>query len=295
MANAVISLMQVLYFDEGSARAILIRIGYPPERIPLFRAADTFWPDVVIRLKNGAVQDGMRKLLAAAVADNPDNETARSLLARVGGAGADRADPEQTERAGGPLAGTGRGPAPVKVLCLFADPVPESKIRLDEEKRLLSEIAEHGGVEIAMRHAVRETDIIGAILAEKPRILHFAGHGTKHGRLVFGSESGSMAPVSAAALAAAIAATMPEPLDCVVLNSCFTGQDAEAFRGTTQCVAGSVRELADDCALAFTRGFYTGLRAGQTAQQAFLTGLAQMKLLWCDTSGIHFVSFRADG
>jgi hypothetical protein len=274
----VISLMQSLYFDEGSARAVLIKIGFPPPRIPLFRAADTFWPDVVIRLEGGIIVDGICKLLNAARADNPGSETVSSLLQRFGCAPANGAP-------------TARRQGPFRVLCLFADPVPRSRIRLDREKRLLDEIAEHGGIEVAMRHAVRVSDIIRAIIAEKPQILHFGGHGTADGRLVFEQDDGSPGLVGPGALAAAIAASAPQALDCVVLNSCFTGQDAESFRGATRAVAGSAQEIEDRCALSFTRGFYTGLRSGQAVSQAYQTGAAEMQLQGCDTAGLHFVTF----
>ena len=114
MTNAVISLMQRLYFDEGSARAVLIRIGYPPARIPVFRAADTFWPEIVLRL-NDTVLDGTQKLLAAAVADNPGSQDARALLAR-------------TERAGGgPTRPVARGIPSGSCACLPTPfPSPES-------------------------------------------------------------------------------------------------------------------------------------------------------------------------
>ena len=141
------------------------------------------------------------------------------------------------------------------------------------------------------RHAVRVTDIIRPSLQ---RIREYCTSAVTAPR-TDGSSSNRTTDlpglVGPAALAAAIAATTREMLDCVVLNSCFTGQNADSFRGVTRGVAGSVREIEDDCALAFTRGFYTGLSAGQTAHQAYQTGTAQMKLQRCDTSGLHFVSF----
>lgn len=274
----VIALMQDLYFDEGSAQNVLIKIGYPRSRIPAFRSADAFWPDVILRLQGGIIIEGICKLLNAAYADNPGSEAARSLVIQFGCA-----------PAGATPAGRGQGP--FVVLCLFADPAPRSRLRLDREQRLLGEIAEQGGIDVVMRQAVRVTDIIRAILAEKPQILHFGGHGTRDGKLVFDQEDGSPGLVGTAALAAAIASTTPQALDCVVLNSCFTGQDAESFRGVTRAVAGSAQEIEDGCALAFTRGFYTGLRSGLAVSQAYQTGAAQMQLEGCDTTGLHFVTF----
>jgi len=268
MTNEVVELMQDLYFDEPHARAVLIGVGYKPAQIPEFRSAVTFWPEVVLRLRMGIVPDGIRLLLTAAVRDHPGNQWAADLLAKCGGAA-----------------------EPVTVLCLFADPLRASKIRIDREARLLNEIGDRGGVGIRMRHAVQVTDIIPALLREKPRILHFAGHGLRSGRLVFEDVAGVPTSVGLASLARAIVAACPSMLDCVVLNSCFTGENAEAFRGATKAVAGSVTAINDDCALAFGRGFYTAIGSGQPVPKAYEAGRAEADLARCDISGLHYVSF----
>ena len=114
MRNKIIALMQDLYYDGARARALLIEIGCRPAQIPEFRAAETFWPEVVIRLETGIVVDGIRLLVAVAARDHPGNEQASALLAEI------------------------RGPAKsVRVLCFFADPLRGSKIRIDREARLL--------------------------------------------------------------------------------------------------------------------------------------------------------------
>jgi hypothetical protein len=277
--NEIILLMQDLYFDEGSARSVLIGIGYPPARIPAFRQANVFWADVVLQLDRGTVLDGIGKLLAAVVADYPANSAAKDLLARW-----------EAEN-GAPANGTRAAAAPgsPRVLGLYAD--PGNTLRLGFDMRLLTEIAERDGFYAYIQHAARVTDIIRAILTKKPNILHFSGHGTSKGRLVFEREDGSAGIVGPAALAAAIKAASAEVLDCVVLNACFTGQHAAAFSDVTRSVAGSVEKIPDDGALAFTRGFYTGLGAGQKAPEAFRTAEAQMQLEQYDTKSLHFVSF----
>ncbi|TCO52878.1 effector-associated domain EAD1-containing protein [Actinocrispum wychmicini] len=266
--NEVMDLMQDLYFDGPNARALLIGIGYRPAQIPEFRSGATFWPDVVLRLSSGIVANGIGRLLAAAVRDHPGNAQAAELLAKVA------------------------GPAgPVAVLCLFADPLRGSKIRIDREARLLGEINDLAGVAVTMRHAVRVTDILNAVIHGQPRILHFGGHGTADGRLVFEDDRGGAARVGLENMARAIKAVTAKPLDCVVLNSCFTGANAEAFRGATAAVAGSTTAIRDDCALAFARGFYTAVNAGLAVPKAYDAGHAEAGLAGCDTSGLHFVSF----
>lgn len=270
MTNDVVDLMQDLYFDGPSARALLISIEYRPAQIPEFRSAATFWPEVVLRLTNGIVPDGVRRLLTQTVHDHPGNARAAALLATVNGVASS---------------------APPAVLCLFTDPNRTSKIRLDREARLFQEMNDHGGIAVTMRHAVRTSDVISALLAAKPRILHFAGHGTSAGEVVFEDDRGTPAHVDAASFARAIAAACADPLDCVVLNSCYTAGNAEAFRGATKAVAGCVTDLKDQCALAFAQGFYTGVGAGQAVERAYETGRAAVDLAGGCAAGLHFVSF----
>ena len=265
MRNDIVTVMQDLYFDSGRSRAVLLEIGIRPAQIPEFRAAETFWPDVVLRLENGIVVDGIPLLLAVVARENPGNEAAQALLAQL------RSDLRR-----------------VKVLCFFVDPLRNSKIRIDREARLLQEIARAGGFELAIRPAARVNDIITSILDEKPTIVHFGGHGTKNDQLIFEDDRGAPAVVGTAELVQVIGATAEATLDCVVLNSCYAAGNASSFLEVSRGVAGSVSAIDDSCALAFARGFYTGTAAGQSAAKAYKTGRAQMGLEGCDASGLHF-------
>ncbi len=267
MANEVVDLLQDLYYDGPRARALLLRIGYLPASIPAFNTADTFWPEVVPRLERGILVDGMARLVAAMVEDHPGNPAVAEMADRFGPAGA------------------------VSVLALFSDPARGSKIRIDEEARELQQLRTPGGLEPHIRYATRVRDIIAALRDTRPRILHFAGHGLRDGRLVFADDLGGAAGVGLSRLAEAIGSTVGV-LDCVVLNSCYTGADAEAFRGVARAVAGSVNALPDDVAIAFARGFYGAIAAGEPPARAYAQGRAEAGLT-ADTTGLHFVTFAA--
>ena len=267
MAKAVVELLQDLYYDGPSARALLLRIGYLPGRIPAFNTADTFWPEVMLRLERGIVVDGMSRLITAMVEDHPGNPEVAATAAEHGPGGA------------------------VSVLALFSDPARGSKIRIDEEARELQQLRTPGGLEPHIRFATRVRDIVAALRETQPQILHFAGHGLRDGRLVFADDLGSAAGVGLQRLADAIGSTVGV-LDCVVLNSCYTGADAEAFRGVARAVAGSVDALPDDAAIAFTRGFYGAIAAGERPPRAYAQGRAEAGLT-ADTTGLHFVTFAA--
>jgi hypothetical protein len=265
VSTAVAAVLQDLYYDERSARALLARIGYPPARIPAFHAADTFWVEVVLRLERGILVDGLARLLTEAARDHPGNPAVARLATQAGGR------------------------EPVPVLALFSDPMRGSKIRIDREARQLQETAALGHLQVHIRYATRVRDIVGALRQVQPRILHFAGHGLRDGRLVFEDDTGGTAGVGVHRLADAVAATV-EPLDCVVLNSCWTGTDAEAFRDVSRAVAGSVDALPDDTAIAFSRGFYSAIGADEPVERAFAQGRAEAGLI-ADTTGLHLIVF----
>jgi hypothetical protein len=271
MRNDVISLVQEIYFEEEAARTVLLKIGVPPSRIPVFRSAETFWPEMILKLENGIVMDGVRKLLSAAIEAFPGRRT-------------------EIERLLGGRAG------PPRVLGLFADPPgpgASGRLRLDQEARILREIADRGGIDLIDRHAVRPEDVIYALFNDKPDILHFAGHGGRNGLMLLENERGRGTPVKATDVAKAVRGTS-RILDCVVLNSCFTADNAAEFRGATHAVAGSTSRLPDDCALSFARGFYTAIAAGSIAENAFNAAVAAMDMRLCDSKGMCFQSFTQD-
>lgn len=268
MRNEVIELMQDLYFDERSAHTVLIKIGYRPGSIPAFHDAVTFWTEVVLKLERGVLLDGIRRLLDAAAEDHPGDSRVAELRVEDRG--------------------------PVTVLALFADARRGSRLRIDSESRLLTEIAARGGITVHPRHAVRVSDILQALYDVQPRILHFGGHGTRDGLLEFDGGDGRPAEVVPADFSRAIAAASDDMLDGVVLNSCYTGANVAAFSGATRAVAGAVDTLPDTCALEFARGFYTALAAGRQVEKAYEAGTAQAGLVRCNTGGLHFESFHGE-
>ncbi|EDM79547.1 hypothetical protein PPSIR1_21004 [Plesiocystis pacifica SIR-1] len=116
-------------------------------------------------------------------------------------------------------------------------------------------------------------DLRKQILRRCPTIVHFIGHGTPDGELVFvrDDESPQLPPHEAAARAFSTRSTVK----CVVLNACNSLEQAQVIARHVSVVIG-VRgdrdEWHDEAALAFTRGFYLGINEELSAQQAFALG-----------------------
>ena len=183
--------------------------------------------------------------------------------------------------------------ADLVVLCLMAAPGPLNRLRLGAEHRVIRDIAGRRGprrMTVGANLAAQPDDIIGEILASKPDIIHFSGHGSADGRLIFEDASGASAPVTVGGLEAILRAVSRD-LACVVLGSCYSGDYAEMLLSTAQFVAGSVMPLADAAAIEFTRGFYTALAVGGSGvPDAFDAGLAQMRLHSHATDGLRLAA-----
>ncbi|MBB4901576.1 CHAT domain-containing protein [Streptomyces griseomycini] len=189
----------------------------------------------------------------------------------------------------GALAGRGAATG-LRVLCLMSAPLDETRLRLGAEQRVIREAAARsaGRLTVAVHPAARVSDILPQLQAFGPRIVHFAGHGTDDGRLLFEDEAGTSAAVPVRALADALA--LHAPLDCVVLNSCWSAAYADALLGCADTVVGTDGELGDDAAIAFAEGFYGSLAHSDAVDRACAAGRAALGLRGHAPDEVHHVS-----
>lgn len=263
-----------LYPDDVSSYSLLVRLGASRARLPVrgTRRQKDYWMAICDEIAKGAFVFTLGDLVAEAACDFPHNPD----LARLLGAMDSQSD------------GLAEVEDELRVLCLMASPVGAARLRLDLEQRTIDEVAERWPrIVVTSRQATRTSDIVPALLTVKPRVVHFSGHGAPDGRLIFENDQGLAKPVAPEALAEVFAAV--DELLCVVLNSCYTGAQAEAFLGAATSVAGSTAPLADRCAIAFSRGFYQGLGAGRSVRGAYDLGKAEMSLDTCDTSALRYL------
>jgi len=167
------------------------------------------------------------------------------------------------------------------ILFLAADPTDASRLRLGQELREIQEklrlSALRDQFNLEERMSVRPADISQAILDEKPRIVHFSGHGTSTGELCFEDELGKAKTVQPEALGE-LFALFADQVECVLLNACYSAVQAVAIAAHIKYVVGMSKEIGDQAAIAFTIGFYQALGSGKTIEDAFNFGCVQIKL-----------------
>ena len=168
----------------------------------------------------------------------------------------------------------------ITVLFAAADPTDASRLRLGEEIRNIQQMLQSARYRdryrLVERFSIRVPDLTQAILDEKPRVVHFSGHGTSTGALCFESVTGEMQGVAPEALAGLF--RVAGGVECVLLNACFSAAQAQAIAKVVPFVVGMKKEIGDSAAIAFSVGFYQALGAGRSIPDAFKFGVVQLEL-----------------
>jgi hypothetical protein len=179
------------------------------------------------------------------------------------------------------------------ILFLAANPTDTGKLRLDKEYREIDEglrlASRRDQFELESKFAVRPKDLRRAMLDYNPGIVHFSGHGEKSssrdvasglswetdeveaastGGIALEDELGHTKLVSSEALGN-LFELYDEVVQCVILNACYSENQANAIVKHIPYVIGMNRAVNDETAIAFALGFYDALGAGKDYETAF--------------------------
>ncbi|MGB3755823.1 MAG: CHAT domain-containing protein [Rivularia sp. (in: cyanobacteria)] len=180
------------------------------------------------------------------------------------------------------------------ILVLAANAIDTNLLELQEEANQIRLRLQEGKVGknyiVKVETAARVEELSKYLLEYEPRILHFSAHGSSNGEIILHNYQGQPQPVSPEALAELLAVVQGR-IECVVLNTCFSLEKANAIVKQVGCVVGMSREIIDKSALTFAAGFYRGLGFGRGYYSAFELGRNEMKLLNLANSEVpHFIS-----
>lgn len=147
----------------------------------------------------------------------------------------------------------------LKILFLASDPSNESRLHLGKElQSIRNKLKDNRHFEMKDHLATKHTDIMNEIMNYKPQIVHFSGHGTEEGELMFEDEIGNSKSVPPDALATLFSLTK-DFVKCVIVNTCFSEKQAKSISQFTPVVIGTKSEISDEAAISFSTGFYTAL------------------------------------
>lgn len=167
-----------------------------------------------------------------------------------------------------------------KILMLTANPATTALLNLDQEYAVINQKLQqqHDFFNIILKKAVSGTEFKEFTQNEKPDILHFSGHGNKGkyaGIVVQNEDKNTTDSISIDGLNALF-----EFLDTifriqvVVLNACYTQEQAATISQYVDYVIGTNIAIGDAAACAFSSGFYFQLAndADMDVEHAFASG-----------------------
>jgi len=168
----------------------------------------------------------------------------------------------------------------VRILFLGASPEDQQALRLDVEVReidhALRQAEFRDRFELRQHLAVRPSDLQAALLRHRPHILQFSGHGSADG-ISLEDEAGQVRKIPGSVIAR-ILAVFRNQIRCVVLNACYSRDQAEEIAKYIDCVVGMSSAIGDQAASSFSAAFYQTLAFGGSVETAFHLGCAQIDL-----------------
>jgi hypothetical protein len=167
-----------------------------------------------------------------------------------------------------------------KLLILASN--PRRDLNLDREVSDLNNAVQRlGDLKVVLGLGVRSQELQELLAEHSPQFVHFCGHGAGDRGLVFQDENGREQLMSTEILAR-IFKIFANEIHCTVLNACDSDRQAEAIAQQIQYVVGMSQPILDQAAHLFAVGFYKGLAAQKTIEQAFEMGCIAIQI-WYDT------------
>ncbi len=177
----------------------------------------------------------------------------------------------------------------VTILFLASNPDDGSggALKLDAECRSIDQrlrASKHRErFDLRSQWAVRVNDLQNALLEYSPTIVHFSGHGNSSGQIILQDDTERSFPVSQQSLSE-LFQILSQEVRCVVLNACYSEDQARAIADHIDCVVGVPNEIDDTAAISFSAAFYQALGYGCSVQQAFELGCNSIGLSGHDAS-----------
>jgi len=187
----------------------------------------------------------------------------------------------------------------LKILMLTANPAGTTKLNLDKEYSRIAEKIQHkkDAFDLTVQRAVDKTAFRETTENVRPDILHFAGHGEEGGEyggiIVQNEDRNGQVMITPDGLDALFEYFKGEGIDLktVVLNACYSQEQAEAIAKHVPYVIGTTVEIGDALAIAFSVGFYFKLaESDRNIEKAFKSGRVAAQMEGAKKS--HFVLYK---
>lgn len=158
-----------------------------------------------------------------------------------------------------------------KILFLAANPSDEARIATDREYKIVKDRLNNGedrdNFDFLQPEFALDVQQLVVAMNQKPDIVHFSGHGEMEGILITNSQNESqLMPLRALKR---LFRQHKDSTQLVVLNSCYSAEQAETLSGLGFYVIGMNTQVEDTASLSFAGGLYIGLAAGKAVEMAY--------------------------
>ncbi|MCW7475592.1 CHAT domain-containing protein [Leptospira levettii] len=161
-----------------------------------------------------------------------------------------------------------------RVLFISSSPTDQYTISVDREARIIEEQIQasqiRDSIKFIHKTAVKPETITKAIMDEKPTIVQFSGHGDKN-YICVEDEFGNTIEFPLNSLEK-LFSLFKDNIKAVILNSCYSEKQARAISKLGITVIGMNREIDDNDAIEFSKGFYQALGGGKDVSFSFEMG-----------------------
>ncbi|PHI20210.1 hypothetical protein CEQ90_08450 [Lewinellaceae bacterium SD302] len=160
------------------------------------------------------------------------------------------------------------------ILCLSANPTNSDRLATDIEIREIKDSVRNSkgrdNFEVIYESAITIKAFRRAVLDNEPHIIHFSGHGTAEGEIILHNNANKGQKVSVQALADFFELISDvAPLECVILNACYSEVQAKAIAKSVDYVMGMNNAVPDKVAIGFAHTVYQVLANGRDYETAY--------------------------
>lgn len=187
------------------------------------------------------------------------------------------------------------------VLFLAANPKGTTELALTAEcaaiTRELMMTPGRADFDLQQRWAVTVDDLARELNELQPTLVHFSGHGNAQGIALL-AEDGTAHCVSPEALAGLLDTASkegaPSPTRAVVLNACYSDEQARVLANQVGCAVGMKGTISDEAARAFSVAFYRALGHGSSIHNAYRQARATLSAKGLDLRAAPQCLTRSD-
>lgn len=162
----------------------------------------------------------------------------------------------------------------------------QQKLSLDKEARDIAESiqksADRDSINFVTKWATRTDDLFQYINEVNPTIIHFTGHGTEDGKLVFHDKNDNPKLVGIDAIIQMINA-ITDDLRLVVFSNCYSSNIAEKVAEYVEATIGMNTAVREDVAMIFASQLYSAIGFGFSLDKAFKQAMAKLSLEGIET------------